>query len=211
MDAKFEHSLQLIRETLDSYDRVAVACSFGKDSIVTVHLARTIKQDVPIFSVMTPFKPKETFELMDKVKNDWKLNLKVFQSKETVDPNLHKTDPDKCCYILKVKPTMEAVKDLDAWISGLRKTEGRTRVDYKEIEKKSELVKVNPILHWTEADIWRYSAIHQLPVHPWYELGYRSLGCACCSIPNTDEERGGRWKGTIKAGGECGIHTKTLK
>ena len=43
---------------------------------------------------------------------------------------------------------------MDAWFSGLRKTEGRTRKNYEEIEKKGNLIKINPILEWTELDIW---------------------------------------------------------
>ena len=211
MDLKVKHSLSLIRKALRDHERVAVACSFGKDSIVVLHLARRVNPDIPVFAVMTPFKPKETFELMEKTRKLWNLNLKVFQSKEKVLPDLHKTNPERCCYILKVKPTMEAVKDLDAWICGLRKTEGKTRVDYSEVETKGSLVKVNPILTWTEADVWRYTAVKNLPIHPWYQLGYRSLGCACCSVPNTIEERAGRWQGTKKQGKECGIHTFNLK
>jgi len=208
---KEKKSLSLIKSTLETYKKIAVASSFGKDSIVTLHLVRQINPEIPVFAIMTPFKPKETFELMEQIRKDWKLNLKIYQSKEQVPLNLHKTDPDKCCYILKVKPTMEAVKDLDAWICGLRKTEGRTRVNYQEIEQRGSLTKVNPILEWTEADVWKYIALHKLPIHPWYARGYRSLGCACCSSPNTAEERGGRWKGTCKQGGECGIHTLLLK
>lgn len=210
MDDKVKHSLKIIEEALN-YEKVSVACSFGKDSMATLHLARRVKLDIPVFTIMTPFKPEATFKFMEYVKKLWKLNLKIYQSKEKPIKNLHLTDPNKCCHIFKVKPTMEAVKNLDAWISGLRKTEGITRANFQEIEIKGDLVKFNPILQWTEADVWRYTAIHQLPVHPWYELGYRSLGCACCSNPNTEKERGGRWKNTSKWGGECGIHSYILK
>ncbi|MHA1221255.1 MAG: phosphoadenosine phosphosulfate reductase family protein, partial [Candidatus Heimdallarchaeota archaeon] len=140
-------------------------------------------------------------------------NIIEYMSKETVDPNLPKTDPDECCRILKVEPTKEAVKNLDAWICGLRNTEGRTRKDYKEIENKGGLFKINPILNWTELDIWRYIAINNIPVHPYYAKGYRSLGCEPCTILISDDalEREGRWVGTSKCCGECGIHTQALK
>ena len=127
--------------------------------------------------------------------------------------HLHSSDPDECCRILKVEPMKEAVKNLDAWITGLRHDEGETRRDYQIIEHRDEgLVKVNPILNWTEGDIWRYIAIHKIPVHPWYIKGYRSLGCApCTTLPEMGEnERMGRWRGTSKQGGECGIHTQQL-
>lgn len=214
LSSKIEEAKSTIAEAIDNYgDKMAVACSFGKDSMVVVHLAQQVKSDVPIFSVMTPFKPQETFTYKDEMTKLYNLNIKVFMSKEKVDSNLPKTNPDECCRILKVEPTKEAVKDLDAWVCGLRNTEGRTRKDYKKIEVKEGLVKINPILDWTELDIWRYMAINSIPVHPYYARGYRSLGCEPCTTLIDDEalEREGRWIGTSKCGGECGIHTQSLK
>ena len=102
---------------------------------------------------------------------------------------------------------------MNGWITGLRNTEGRTRKDYSIIEENGSLIKYNPILSWTELDVWKYIAIYQIPVHPWYKLGYRSLDCAPCThlISDDQGEREGRWMGTSKCGGECGIHTKILK
>ncbi len=211
MDENWEHSKDVIRECLNRYEKVAVACSFGKDSMVVVHLAIKIKPDIPIFTIMTPYKPKETFEYKDKMIKLWNLNITEFRAKKEIPEGLWKTLPDECCKILKVEPTKEAVKDLDAWITGLRATEGRTRTEYQEWELKGGLMKVNPILYWTEADTWRYLAVNQIPVHPWYAEGYRSIGCAPCSAPGGVNERDGRWKGTSKCGGECGIHTQKLK
>jgi phosphoadenosine phosphosulfate reductase len=211
MDDKWEHSKNVIKECLNRYEKVAVACSFGKDSMVVVHLALQIKPDIPIFTVMTPYKPKETFEYKDKMIKLWNMNITEYRAKKKVPDGLWNTLPDECCRILKVEPTKEAVKDLDAWITGLRSTEGRTRTEYQEWELKGGLMKVNPILYWTEADTWRYMAVHQIPTHPWYAEGYRSIGCAPCSHPGGENERDGRWKGTSKCGGECGIHTHKLK
>jgi phosphoadenosine phosphosulfate reductase len=202
-----EHSKAIIKNAVNSYDKITLAVSWGKDSMVILHLAREIKPDIDLFTVLTPFKPKETFKFKDEVIELWNLNIKEFQSEEKVDPDLHKTDPDKCCEILKVKPIQRALEGYDAWITGLRNTEGRTRTDYKEIEDYQEIIKINPILQWTEAEVWKYMAVHKIPVHPWYGRGYRSLGCECCSTPGGESERDGRWKGTSKCGGECGIHT----
>ncbi|NHJ86516.1 MAG: phosphoadenylyl-sulfate reductase [Asgard group archaeon] len=214
INGKVEQSKKIIADAIERFgDNVQVACSFGKDSMVVLHLALQVKPDIGVFTVMTPYKPKETFEYKDQMIKYYNLNIKEFMSKEKVDPNLPKTDPDKCCQIFKVEPTKEAVKDLNAWICGLRNTEGRTRKDYQFIEVKDGLTKVNPILYWTELDIWRYIAINKIPVHPYYAMGYRSLGCEPCTNLVDDDalERDGRWIGTSKCGGECGIHTKSLR
>ena len=148
----------------------------------------------------------------------WNLNIKVCGTRtlpESIDDKdlpLFKTDPERCCEHFKVEPTKHAIRELQllAWISGLRGTEGHTREFLHEREEKQGLIKYNPILMWTEAEVWLYHAMYDIPVHPLYTQGYRSLGCAPCSEPYTETERGGRWAGNEKCGGECGIHTKDL-
>ena len=214
MDGKVKVSLGIIKRALDNYPKVAVACSYGKDSIVLVDLCRRIDPRIQVFSVMTRFKPAETVAFKEAVDYLWDLNVKTYRNDEPISENLHRTDPNLCCELLKVQPTRQAIEELklNAWIAGLRKDEGKTRRNYDYFETYDcGLVKVNPILDWSEADVWRYTAVRGLPVNPLYEAGYRSLGCACCSQPNTVEERGGRWVGTGKVGGECGIHSVMYK
>jgi len=98
-------------------------------------------------------------------------------------------------------------------VTGLRCTEGRTRTVIQELEERDAgLIKPNPILLWHEREVWQYLALHRVPVNPLYGAGYRSLGCEPCTHSASDkDERGGRWIGTPKCGGECGIHTRPLK
>lgn len=209
-----DSSRSQIKRALDTYERVAVGCSFGKDSMVLLHLAREVKPDIKVFSVMTRFKPPETLAFKEYATSLWNLNITTYQSGESISPELYRTAPDECCRKLKVLPTMEAIKDLglNAWIAGLRRTEGVTRINLQEVEHyEGGLAKINPILDWTEAEIWRYTALNHIPVNPLYAKGYRSLGCLPCSKPYSETERGGRWVGTSNAGGECGIHSKMYK
>ncbi len=238
---KIEHAKELIRESIRKYPRIAVACSFGKDSLVTVHLAREVDPKIKVFSIMTQFKPKETYEYVRLMNRKMKLDVTVYlvgdsvpellqyssmevillppeelnvmasQTLKETGQEIYTVNADECCRLLKVEPTRVAVKGLDAWITGLRNTEGRTRTDYQEVEEKGGLIKVNPILTFTEAEVWRYIATRSIKPHPWYGKGYRSLGCAPCTHPGGVLERDGRWQNTSKCGGECGIHTQRLK
>ncbi len=204
---KIEDAKELINSAIEKYPKICVGCSFGKDSMVTLHLVRSVKKDIPVICIMAETEFKETFDFAERMHKEWDLDLttRVFKQGGT---------GEDCCAKAKVEATKDALRPYEAWISGVRKTEGITRANFEPIETKNGLTKINPILEFTELDIWRYMALNDIPVNPKYKEGYRSLGCAYCSFPEEDEnetERAGRWKGTAKACGECGIHTQPLR
>jgi phosphoadenosine phosphosulfate reductase len=213
---KVERSLRLIREAHEQYgDRLVVANSLGKDSCAVWDLVKRVSPEIRGFIVTTRFKPAETKQFMRAEVARYP-ELKIFSNNDdSISDRLYVTDPDGCCDLLKVEPTRQAIKEMgvDCWVTGLRCTEGRTRTDYQEIEERDTgLIKLNPILIWHEREVWQYLAIRQVPVNALYAEGYRSLGCAPCSrITSGGDERAGRWIGTSKCGGECGIHTRPLK
>ncbi|MEW6101689.1 MAG: phosphoadenylyl-sulfate reductase [Candidatus Omnitrophota bacterium] len=212
---KVDRSLALIDEAYGEYgDGLVVANSLGKDSVAVWDLAKKVNKKIRGFIVTTRFKPEETVEFMHQTVTRYP-ELKVYSSNERIADKLYESDPDKCCDILKVEPTRKAITELDVkcWVTGLRCTEGRTRTDFKEVEERDKgLIKLNPILIWKEREVWQYLALYGVKVNPLYAQGYRSLGCLpCTKITNDDNERAGRWIGTSKCGGECGIHTRPLK
>ena len=251
MQQKIEHAKELIRESVETYgERVAVGCSWGKDSMVLLHLALEVNPKIPVFSILTIHKPKETFQYAKMISEKYDFNPNIYMVGEKIPKELngmnvtllaaqeykkeaeriksesgreiYYEDPDLCCQLLKVVPTRHAYKDmnLQAWFSGLRKTEGHTRTFLDEKEKRSDMeIKINPILDWVENEVWRYLEDNNIPIHPWYKKKFengkkiRSLGCAPCTVPVYDyeSERAGRWKGTNKKAGECGIHTQPLR
>jgi phosphoadenosine phosphosulfate reductase len=211
---KVERSLDLIREAFQEYgSRLVVANSPGKDSVAVWHLAKRVSPDIRGFIVTTRFKPSRTVEFMNQEVARYP-ELKVYRSDEQIPEKLYETDPDRCCDILKVQPTRKAVEEMSVacWVTGLRCTEGRTRTDFQEIEERDKgLIKLNPILLWYEREVWQYLALNKVDVNPLYGEGYRSLGCEpCTTISKGLDERAGRWIGTSKCGGECGIHTRPL-
>ena len=144
MEAKVERAKRLIEDAVRRYPNIAVACSFGKDSMVTVHLARGVDPKIKIFSVMTRYKPLETFGYLVKM-NRWmvadsvpealkddslevvllptdEFNDKASQIERQTRLKIYDVDPDECCRLLKVEPTRAALRHLDAWICGLRNT-----------------------------------------------------------------------------------------
>ncbi|MFH1552364.1 MAG: phosphoadenylyl-sulfate reductase [Candidatus Omnitrophota bacterium] len=212
---KVDRSLQLIAEAHEKYgDGLVVANSLGKDSVVVWDLVKRVDAKIRGFIVTTRFKPVETVAFMNEEVVRYP-ELKVYKSDAEIPDKLYESDPDRCCDLLKVEPVKRAVEEMGVtcWVTGLRCTEGRTRTDFQEIEERDEgLIKLNPILIWKEREVWQYLAVYGVKVNPLYARGYRSLGCAPCSkITSEDNERAGRWIGTSKCGGECGIHTRPLK
>jgi phosphoadenosine phosphosulfate reductase len=212
---KVDRSLSLIERAYKEFgDGLVVANSLGKDSSAVWHLAKRVSPKIRGFIVTTRFKPPETKKFMAEEVARYP-ELKVFSNNDAEIPDkLYATDPDKCCEILKVQPTRQAVEEIGVtcWVTGLRCTEGRTRTDFKEIQELDKgLIKLNPILTWYEREVWQYLALNRVDVNPLYLEGYRSLGCSpCTKIAQGIDERAGRWIGTSKCGGECGIHTKPL-
>ncbi len=212
---KVERSLELIEQAWRLHgEGLVVANSLGKDSCVVWDLAKRVSPEIRGFVVSTRFWPEETNRFMRQTIEKHP-ELRIFSNDLKLPDNLYELDPDRCCDILKVEATRRAIEEMDVsgWITGLRCTEGYTRTDFREVEHRDAgLTKLNPILIWKEREIWQYLAVRGVPVNPLYEQGYRSLGCApCSSVVRGGNERAGRWIGTSKCGGECGIHTRPLR
>jgi phosphoadenosine phosphosulfate reductase len=109
-----------------------------------------------------------------------------------------------CCSAAKVAGLEAALKDVDAWITGIRREQASTRAASPKLDRDERrgIWKLNPLADWTEKDIWTYIFKHDLPYNPLHDQGYASIGCAPCTQPG--EGRDGRWAGTDKT--ECGIH-----
>lgn len=213
-NSKVEQAKALAREYLEKYPgKCVVTNSFGKDSMVLFHIVNSVKLDVPVVSIMTPFKFPATYKYKEKMTKKYKMNIATGTRSERTDkPRWWEKDPNACCNYYKVEPMEEGLAKYDVWFAGLRRDEGATRavMEFVVSPDRYGKIKVNPILFFTEKDIWRYLALYEIPANPMYKQGYRSLGCMYCSHKEKDEgegERDGRWKGTKKCGGECGIHS----
>jgi phosphoadenosine phosphosulfate reductase len=93
---------------------------------------------------------------------------------------------------------MTSLKRIDA--------QTRTHIPVVEWDEAFGLVKINPLVLWTEEDVTSYLHDHDLPEHPLISKGYLSIGCAPTTKPvaKGDDPRSGRWAGMGKT--ECGLH-----
>ena len=220
LNTKFEREQPepILRWAINEFrPRIAVSSSFQTESIVLLHMISKIDPNLKVLFLETGWHFKETLDFKKKVIAQLGLTNVVelkadpkkreeFNKQHKNEP--YKTDPDQCCYINKVEPLERALKDLDAWISGIRRSQSKTRKEIKMVEEyQGGLYKINPLANVTSGDLWWYIKEHKLPKHELFDKGYLSIGCWPCTKPVQpgDDERSGRWAGKEKT--ECGIHT----
>jgi phosphoadenosine phosphosulfate reductase len=133
----------------------------------------------------------------------------VAEQDAELGPRLYSRNPDLCCYLRKVVPLEEALGPYDAWFTGVRREETDARHDTRVVQwdARREMVKVNPIVDWTQQQVDDYITANNILVNPLLYDGYPSIGCRTCTSRVADgaDPRSGRWAGSAKT--ECGIHT----
>ena len=199
-------------------ERIALSTAFGPSGVVLMHLASQVKPGAKVFFIDTGYHFPETLAMIERIEDRIAVNIEVIKPELTVEAQnkaygreLFVIDSDKCCSMRKVEPTQKMLANLDAWITALRRDQGPSRAHLKPFEMRNTpqgaLAKINPLVSWSKADIWRHIFAHDLPYNPLHDQGYMSVGCAPCTQPATDpnDERSGRWVGQGKT--ECGLHT----
>jgi phosphoadenosine phosphosulfate reductase len=183
------------------HPRLTMACSFQKEESVLVHMLMDVQPDVRVFTIDTGVLFPETLQTWKQFEERFGLKVEVFDASSPGEP----WTADRCCSAAKVEALGQALSDVDAWITGIRREQATTRTGAAKLERDERrgIWKVNPLADWSEKDVWRYIFKHDLPYHPLYDQGYGSIGCAPCTSPG--EGREGRWVGQDKT--ECGIHT----
>jgi len=197
-------------------DKIIYASSFGAEGIVLIDLISKIKKDAKIIFLDTDLHFQETYDLIDEVKKRYpslqiemiRPKLTLLEQKDRYGDKLWTHEPNLCCYLRKIAPLEEALKDSIAWISGLRREQSplRKNTQYINLDHKFKKVKICPLIHWTWDEIMTYIELNNLPYNPLHDQGYPSIGCAPCTIPIKENEdfRAGRWPGMAKT--ECGLH-----
>ncbi len=190
--------------------------SFQVTGIVTLHMLSQLGAAVDVLTLDTGLLFPETYALIDELQARLGFNLipvkpalTVEQQAEQYGEALWSRDPDACCRMRKVVPLKGALAGYEAWITGLRHDQSKTRRDLPAVswDKRNETVKIAPFIEWTEEMIWTYIRAYDLPYNPLHDQGYPSIGCAPCTqavTADSDDLRAGRWANQSKT--ECGIH-----
>ncbi len=195
-------------------DRFVVASNM--QDAVLVDLAAKARPGVDVLFLETGYHFAETIGTRDAIEATYPIRIVNAQADASVaeqdaaeGKDLFARDPDRCCHLRKVLPLQRTLAGYQAWVTGVRRVEAPTRANTPLVtfDEKHGLVKVNPIAAWTDDDMDRYIAEHDILVNPLVAEGYPSIGCAPCTAkpaPGADP-RSGRWAGRAKT--ECGLHS----
>ena len=192
----------VLTEVAGRFERVALAASWQKETAVLVDMVQRRVPGARIFTLDTGALFPETYDVWRAVEERY--GIEVERWRGTWVDGLWAVDPDRCCALRKVEPLRRALAGADCWISGLRRDQSAGRGDAPELhyDEPRGLWKANPLATWSDKDVWRYIATHDLPYNPLHDRGYASIGCTHCTRPGTG--RDGRWAGSAKD--ECGLH-----
>jgi phosphoadenosine phosphosulfate reductase len=202
-----------------AHQRMVISTSFGMEGCALIDMFAAHRVPLTVVYLDTMFFFPETYALRDRMIGRYP-HLKFVNRGTTLTPqeqaDLHgdrlwERDPDLCCKIRKVEPMGEVMREVDVWVTGLRRSQSATRANLQifEWDWKYCVLKFNPLAHWDRAQIWKYIRRNNVPYNELHERGYPTIGCTHCTrrvegARPEDYTRAGRWQNSGKT--ECGLH-----
>ncbi len=190
-------SEQIVAWVLQTAQNPVVSTSFGPNSAVLLHMVTQSKPDIPVIWVDSGYNTNPTYQFALELIDRLHLNMKIYTPKSTSAflnvkmkgiPEIETVAHEEFTETVKLEPFSRALKELrpDIWFSGIRAEETEYRRTLGVLTKhSSNLLKVAPLLYWSEQDIDNYIQTHDLPVENNYFDPTKSF-----------------------EGRECGLHTR---
>jgi phosphoadenosine phosphosulfate reductase len=216
---------EILQWAISKYGKKAgLASSFGMEDMILIDLLSKLEGEVTIFTLDTGRLHEETYEVMERARSKYgifitayfpdKADIEILQKSKGFFSFRESIENRKeCCTIRKIDPLNRALANLDAWITGLRRDQGLTRVDVEKVaedENHNAMIKINPIADWSLSMMAEYIKANDVPINALHKKNYPSIGCAPCtrSVDKGEDIRSGRWWWENAEHKECGLHPK---
>jgi len=213
---------EIVRWAAETFgSEIAFANSFGAEDVALTDVIAKAAPSIRVFTLDTGRLHDETYEVMERVRVRYQMPIvSYFPDREAVE----KLEREKgyysfresvenrkeCCGIRKVVPLKRALSGLSAWMTGLRREQSVTRTEMQALEwdEGNGIAKVNPLIDWSEQDVWDYIKANDVPYNLLHDRGFPSIGCAPCTraIKPGEDVRAGRWWWENPENKECGLH-----
>jgi len=203
-----------------THSPITFACSFGAEDMVLLDAIATNARKIEVFTLDTGRLPEETQALLEAVRDKYPLEIKTyFPDAAAVESWVAQNGPnafyksvaqrEQCCHIRKIQPLRRALAGKKSWVTGLRREQSQARqnLQLEQWDEANGLTKINPLLDWTNDEVWAYIKAHDVPYNALHDRGYPSIGCAPCTraVQPGEDIRAGRWWWESSAK-ECGLH-----
>ncbi|MEA4981850.1 MAG: phosphoadenylyl-sulfate reductase [Paludibacter sp.] len=201
--------------------RIALSSSLSiEDQMLTDLIAKT-DPTTRIFTLDTGRLFPETYSLIERTRMKYPITLEVFFPEASEVEKMVKEEGinlfyagieqrKRCCNVRKMQPLKRAFQGLEVWICGLRKEQSVTRHDMQMVEwdAQNQLIKLNPLIDFTEEQVWDYIKANQVPYNKLHDKGFPSIGCQPCTraVEPGEDIRAGRWWWENPEHKECGLH-----
>ena len=214
----------LLRAMMAKYGtKIALSSSLSLEDQVLTDMMININKTPNIFTLDTGRLFPETYRLLDDTNKHYGINIRVFFPENSAVEEMVSThginlfyesieQRKRCCHVRKLEPLSRAFAGLNVWICGLRREQSITRNDMQlvEYDDVNNLIKINPLIDWTEQQVWDYIHEHRIPYNPLHDTGYPSIGCQPCTraVKPGKDARSGRWWWESAEQRECGLHKR---
>jgi len=220
---KIDQVIAVLQQAVRDFSPVCFANSLGAEDMVLTDIIAKNHLNIQMFSLDTGRLPKETYDLMQEVPDRYDVTFTVyFPDRQLVEEYVAQhgingfydsvENRKGCCYARKVEPLRRALAGKGAWITGLRRDQAVTRgaLELSAYDTDMGLQKFNPLLDWSNKEVWAYIREYDVPYNKLHDQFYPSLGCAPCtrSITPGEDIRAGRWWRENPEDKECGLHVK---
>ena len=213
--------LRVLQWVVQNLDRPVFASSLGQEDQVILHLIAAHQLAIPVITLDTGRLFPETYNLIAETESRFAIKIRVlFPDAAEVEAmvaekgiNLFLKGVDqrkRCCHVRKINPLRRVLRQSGGWICGLRQEQSLTRAGLKAIEwdEANGIPKINPLHNWSLEQVTAYLKENGVPYNPLHDLGFISIGCACCTraVQPGEDVRSGRWWWETPEQKECGLH-----
>ena len=201
--------------------KLVFSTSFSyEDQVITDYISKT-GIPVSVFTLDTGRLFPETYSVWSRTLEKYQLTIDAYYPQaEKLQEFVRQYGPNsfyesvenrkQCCHIRKVEPLKRALAGKAVWITGLRAehSPNRNDMDVLEWDEVNQVIKYNPLLHWTTEEVRQYIDQHNVPYNALHDRGFVSIGCAPCTraIKPGEDFRAGRWWWEDASKKECGLH-----
>jgi phosphoadenosine phosphosulfate reductase len=205
----------------NDFSPAVFASSLAAEDMVLTDMILRSGLPIEIFTLETGRLHAETFAMVDRIKQAYAYDVRLFKpDAAAIDAYVKQNGLNafydsvemrkECCRIRKVEPLNRALAGKKAWVTGQRRAQSATRAELavQEHDEAHGLVKFNPLVDWSEEDVWHYIRENDVPYNALHDKGYPSIGCEPCTraIQPGEDVRAGRWWWENPESKECGLH-----